>query len=257
MTEQRQAFQPVKSADRTLEVLETLAAAPRRMSLVELSRQLGVPKSSMHGVLKTMERRGWVEADGTGTRFSLGMRALLVGAAYVESDDAVSQAQPVLDWLSDSIGETVHLGRLDGPDIVYLAKRESKHPLRMYSALGRRLPAYATALGKALLAQRRPREVDELYRWPLARLTDNTICEREAFQTELAGIRKRGHALDHEENAEGISCFAVHLNTGTPPTDAISISIPVFRITGETEREAVYLLHQAKSRLEAHTRLRR
>lgn len=66
--DQEPRFQPVKSADRTLEVLESLAAAPARRTLAELARELGVPKSSLHGLLRTMTRRGWVEADPTGTR---------------------------------------------------------------------------------------------------------------------------------------------------------------------------------------------
>lgn len=249
-------FQPVKSADRTLEILETLAAAADRMSLGELARNLGIPKSSLHGILRTMERRRWVEADLSGTRFGLGVQALLVGAAYVETDDVVATAQPVLDWLAGELGETVHLGRLDGDDIVYLAKRESRHPLRLYSAIGRRLPAYATALGKALLAQRRDSEVDALLTWPLPRLTPNTITDPPALHKELDAIRERGYSVDNEENAEGIRCFAVALATALPPTDAISFSIPIFRLSPETEREAIQLLRQAKERLEARTRLR-
>src|SRR5262247_1527598 len=135
----------VKSADRTLEVLEALAAAPRRQSLVELCAALDIPRSSLHGLLRTCTARGWVEADETGTRFGIGLRALRVGASYVDTDDEIQRLQPVLDRLSAQFGETVHLGRLDGCDVVYLAKRESTHPLRLFSAIGRRLPAHATA----------------------------------------------------------------------------------------------------------------
>ena len=124
------------------------------MALVELARELDIPKSSLHGILRTMIARGWVETDATGTRFGLGVRALQVGAAYLDSDDTVGLVASLLDELAQEFGETVHLGRLDGADVVYIAKRESMHPLRLFSAIGRRLPAHATALGKALLAQR-------------------------------------------------------------------------------------------------------
>jgi DNA-binding IclR family transcriptional regulator len=232
------AFQPVKSADRTLDVLEALAVSGGRRSLGELTRALGIPKSSLHGILRTMVRRGWVEADETGTRFRLGLRAVQVGASYVDGDDAVVRFAGVLDGLAAAFGETVHLGRLSGNDVTYLAKRESVHPLRLYSAIGRRLPAHATALGKALLAQRGDAEVADLLAWPLPALTPNTITERVALHAELATIRSRGWAADRQENSVGISCFAVALG----PVDAISVSVPTARLTTDLEARVIAAL---------------
>jgi DNA-binding IclR family transcriptional regulator len=251
MTPVEDEFQPVKSADRTLEVLEVLAASPVRRSLVDLSRTLEIPKSSLHGILRTMARRGWVETDGTGTRFGLGVRALEVGAAYVDADDAVSLLAGVLDDLSRQFGEAVHLGRLDGPDVVYLAKRESVHRLRLYSAIGRRLPAHATGLGKALLAQYP--DPDVFLRWPLAALTPLTITDREAFRVELDRVRARGYAVDREENTEGIICFAmaVPLRDGVPAADAISVSVPTARVEGDTEALVSAALGRAVKHLRA------
>ena len=131
---------PVKSALRTLQILEALSGSASRKSVATLSRDLQIPKSSLHGILRTMEAHGWLETDTTGTLYRLGLRALLTGTAYVESDDIVTLTQMALDSLSDRFGETVHLGRLDGPNVIYLAKRESAHALRLYSAVGRRLP---------------------------------------------------------------------------------------------------------------------
>jgi DNA-binding IclR family transcriptional regulator len=244
------AFQPVKSADRTLEVLEAIAVKNGRATLPELARELGIPKSSLHGILKTLVKRQWVESDETGTRFALGLRALLIGVSFIESDDVVAQVAPVLDWLStESGGEAVHLARLDGPNIVYLAKRESKHALRMYSAVGRRLPAHATALGKVLLAQRTDGEVVDLLDWPLEKITSSTITSRDVLLKELQQIRERGYAEDREENAEGLRCFAVALQVTKPAQDAISFSIPVFRINSELEESALMLLRQAVERV--------
>jgi DNA-binding IclR family transcriptional regulator len=234
-------FQPVKSADRTLDVLEALAGTPGRRSLGDLTRALGIPKSSLHGILRTMVRRGWVEADETGTRFRLGLRAVQVGASYVDGDDAVARHSGVLDALAATFGETVHLGRLSGSDVTYLAKRESVHPLRLYSAIGRRLPAHATALGKALLAQRGDATVDDLLVWPLPGLTPNTITDRGALLAELATIRTRGWAADRQENTVGIVCFAVPVAGGLS-NDAISVSIPTARLTADLEAGVIAAL---------------
>lgn len=232
------AFQPVKSADRTLDVLEALAGRRGRRSLGDLTRELGIPKSSLHGILRTMVRRGWVEVDETGTRFRLGLRAVQVGASYVDGDDTVARFATTLDALAAAFGETVHLGRLSNSDVTYLAKRESVHPLRLYSAIGRRLPAHATALGKALLAQRDDATVADLLDWPLAVLTPNTITDRGALFDELASIRALGWAADRQENTVGISCFAVPLGLD----DAISVSIPTVRLDAGAEARVIAAL---------------
>jgi DNA-binding IclR family transcriptional regulator len=229
-------FQPVKSTDRALDVLEALAAAQRRRSLGDLARTLGIPKSSLSGILRTMVRRGWIEADETGTRFGLGLRALQVGASYVDGDEVVARLSGVLDALAAEFGETVHLGRLAGTAVTYLAKRESVHPLRLYSAIGRRLPAHATALGKALLARRG--DVAERLSFPLPALTPHTITGAAPLRAELAAIRERGWAADREENSIGIACFAVALGD----TDAISISVPTARLTADVEHRMVAAL---------------
>lgn len=244
------AWQPVKSADRTLEILERLADHPGR-SLVELARELDIPKSSLHGILRTMTRRGWVETDATGTRFGLGMRALQVGAAYIEADDAVGLLSGVLDRLADELGETVHLGRLDGPNVVYMAKRESIHPLRLYSAIGRKLPAHATGLGKALLAGLPPAEVDALLGPTLRALTRHTITDRATLRAELDLIAERGWSVDRQENTEGIVCFAMAVPLRTPASDAISISIPAARVTDVTEAIVVGALRRGLDQVRA------
>ena len=236
--------QPVKSAGRTLDLLELLADEPRSWTLVDLARELGIPKSSLHGLLRTLTDRGWVRTDDTGTRFRLGMRALRVGAAYLDGDDTVGLLGGVLDELSRRFGETVHLGRLDGDQVVYLAKRESVHRLRLYSALGRRLPAHATALGKALLAEHPDDEADRMLHWPLARLTPHTVTDRAAFHATLAETRAAGYAVDREENAEGINCLAMAVPLAVPAVDAVSVSVPVTRLGAELEESIVAALRE-------------
>jgi DNA-binding IclR family transcriptional regulator len=247
----RDGFQPVKSAGRTLEVLEALATTPGQQSLGDLARLLEIPKSSLHGILRTMLQRGWVETDPTGTRFGLGVRALQVGAAYLAADDAVSLLDTVLDELGRQFGETVHLGRLDGPHVVYLAKRESVHPLRLYSAIGRHLPAHATALGKALLAEHPDDTVDRLLSWPLRRMTRHTIDDPATLHTALAEIRERGYAIDREENTEGIVCVAMAMPLRRPAVDAISLSVPSTRLDAGVEDRIVEALRAAAEQVRA------
>lgn len=242
-------FRPVKSAARVLKLLEELAASgPRPMR--DLADELGVPRSSMHALLRTMEHSGWLELDATGKRYGLGVNALLVGSAYVDRDDVVSRTAPILDTLAEKTGETVHLGRLEGHHIVYMAKRESIHPLRMFSAVGRRLSAYSTALGKCLLATLTDEEIASRLPPELEAFTPKTITSPEELIEDIGKARARRYAIDDEETAVGLRCFAMALPARGPARgatkDAISISVPVFRLDDEREADIVRLLFEAR-----------
>jgi DNA-binding IclR family transcriptional regulator len=226
-----------KSAARAIQVLERLAEDADRPTLTELARDLAVPKSSLHVVVRTLLHRGWVERDAGG-RLGIGVRALRAGTAYVDADPVVALVAPTLDALVAELDETVHLGRLDGPDIVYLAKRESTQQLRMFSAVGRRLPAYTTALGKGLLAHLPADRLDAHLPAKLERLTEATITDREELRAHLAEIRERGWSSDEGENSQGIACLAVALPLADPPQDALSCSVPTARF-GAERRQAV------------------
>lgn len=150
---------PVKSAVRTVLLLEHFAARPGLHSLADIQSDLSLPKSSLYMLLRTLVNLGWVETDATGTRYGIGVRALLVGSSYIDGDEVVAAARPTLDRLSDDTTETIHLARLDGTSVVYLATRQSQHYLRPFTRVGRRLPVHSTALGKALLATHTDAEV--------------------------------------------------------------------------------------------------
>jgi DNA-binding IclR family transcriptional regulator len=234
------AVRKVKSAVRTVELLEYLAARPDGPArLREISNALEMPRSSAHALLRTLVAQGWVRSDATGTLYGIGVRALLVGTSYLDSDPYLPLITPFLDDLRNELDETFHVARLDGTDVVYLATRESKQYTRTASRVGRRLPAYTTALGKALLAERFGTDRDEHVPAALKPLTAKTIVDRGVLDEVLEDVRVRGYATDDEENTLGLRCFAVALRYCRPAQDAISASVPVGRLTPEREREIV------------------
>lgn len=241
-------YRPVKSAARVLEVLETLATEGP-LNLRDLAAHLHVPKSSMHALLRTMQWRGWLETDATGTLYGLGLRSLLAGSAYVDGDAVVRQTAPVLDQLAARTGETVHLGRLEGSDVVYLAKRESIHQLRLFSSVGRRLPVHAVSLGKALLAEMPDDRALAHLPPELHAVTPKTITDPERLLADLDQVRRRGYAIDDEEATVGLRCFGVALRQRTGTRDAISISVPIVRLGDGREEEIVDLLLRATATL--------
>ena len=237
----------VKSAYRTLQLLELLADTPGRLTLADLQRRLGVPKSSLHGLLQTLAASGWVEQrDGS---YGIGVRALRIGAAYLDHDPMVRSAGPLLAALQRQLDETVHLVRLDGSDVVYLASRESQHNLRVVSRIGRRLPVHATAHGKALLAARSTAEVDALLPATLVALTPDTVTDRQALDAELAETRLRGWAFESGQNTPGLCCFGVAIPSAQPPVYAMSCSIPLARLTEEHRRSVVAALTECADEL--------
>ncbi|MEU2619917.1 IclR family transcriptional regulator [Streptomyces sp. NPDC007157] len=241
----------VKSAARTVELLELLAArGDRPARLQELADELGVPRSSMYALLQTLITRGWVRTDTTGSLYGVGIRTLLTGTTYLDSDPRVRLVRPYLDEASQKLGETIHLARLDGPNVAYLATRESHEYLRTISRVGRRLPAHAGALGKALLAERPAADLPE---GPYEPLTPNSHTTREALTADLAEIRTRGYSIDREEAVTGIIGFGFALRYDTPSQDAISCSVPVTRLTPEHEDQIVAVMREIRARIESGT----
>ena len=221
---------PVKSAERTLALLERLAASDEPVSVVDLHRASGYPRSSLHQLLHTMAASGWIEMLQDGTHVAIGSRALVVGTAYLDRDRALPHAVRALERIRDDTGYTAHYARREGDQVLYLATRETTESRRATSRVGRQLPAHATSLGKALLAELSPAErCDALGDGPLAALTPRTVTDRAALDAQLDGFHERGYAHEREENLAGVSCVSVSVGYRIPATDAISCSMPVAR----------------------------
>jgi DNA-binding IclR family transcriptional regulator len=236
----------VKSAMRTVALLDFFARQGGMYSLTAIQQELGYPKSSLYALLRTLVQLGWVETDPTGTLYRIGMRALLVGASYIDGDPVVGMAHETLEWLAEATGETVHFGRLDDLDVVDLSSRPSRHDLRPVVRVGRRMPAHSTSLGKSLLADQDEPNLPAEFE----RQTENTITDRAELTEELRRVRKRGYAIDREENTLGICCFGVVLRLQRPARDAISVSIPAARLSEAGERDIPALLMRARERIE-------
>jgi DNA-binding IclR family transcriptional regulator len=251
MSEQQpRGVRDVKSAARTVDLLEVLGGLEGRpITLRELADRMDVPRSSLYALLQTLVNRGWVRTDATGSLYAIGVRALLVGTSYIDGDPRLALVKPHLDALAEELGETVHFVRLDGSDVVYLATRESRHYLRPFSRVGRRLPAYTTSLGKSILAERPDTEWESLLPEPLASLTDATL-DRAALLADLTATRERGYAVDHGENTVGLHCIGMALRYDTPVVDAMSCSIPAARMTPEIERTVIEALDRTRLSIE-------
>jgi IclR family acetate operon transcriptional repressor len=221
----------VKSARRAVELLEAFGTNHAWLSLTDLHHHTGIPRSSLHGLLRTLRDVGWIESDEAGTRFRLGVRALICGTAYLDRDPVMPYGTEALERLRDQVGYTCHFARLNGPDIVYLQTRESRTSAHLVSRVGRTLPAHATALGKVLLAELADGELTAVLPKQLAALTELTITDREALRSELAFIRERGFSTERGQSSADVACVAAVVPYRIPATDAMSCSMPADRVT--------------------------
>ncbi|MCP2263051.1 IclR family transcriptional regulator [Promicromonospora thailandica] len=241
---------PVKSAARALDLLDDIAAHGPGTQL-QLSTRLNIPKSSLHALLRTMTDRGWLQTDPTGSVYQLGIHSLVVSSAYLDGDPVLARATAVLDEVAAATEETVHLGRLDGADVIYTAKRESVHPLRMHSAVGRRLPAYATSLGRALLAELPPESRSALVPESIAAITPRTTTDKDAVLEIIDQAAYQGYATESEESCLGVRCFGVALPFTNSSADAMSVAVPISRLGNGREDLIIETLLSVRSRLAA------
>ena len=238
----------VKSAARALDLLDDIAAHGPGTQL-QLANRLGIPKSSLHALLRTMCARGWLDTDQTGSVYRLGIHTLTVSSAYLDGDPVLSRAAAVMDEIAAATEETVHLGRLEGADVIYTAKRESKHPLRMHSAVGRRLPAYATSLGRAMLAEQPESVRAALVPETIEPLTSQATTDRDAVLAIIDNAELLGYAMESEESCLGVRCFGVALPFSRTSVDALSVAVPLSRLDKAREDFIIETLLSVKARL--------
>lgn len=243
----------VKSAERALQVLELLTSRERALTFSEIGEPLGIPLSSLHGLLQTLTTRGWIEYRETTRRYALGLRTLEAGNAYSRSFPLPERALPIMTALRDKVDETVQLAVLDGRHNVYVAKVDGSHALALASEVGRRIPAHATGLGKAMLAGLSPRQLKNLLGGvQLERFTAHTITDLPTLQHHLTEVRRHGYAFDIEEYSIGVQCVAAPIRDSNGQTVAgMSLSVPTVRLDRTRRETALRLLRAAAGQLSA------
>jgi IclR family transcriptional regulator, acetate operon repressor len=200
---------PATAVERALNILE--AAAQRRDGLTnsEISRKLGIPKSSASYILRTLDRRGYLRRDSATGRYRLGLKILTLGGDLRANLDFAELALPFMQALQQRLHLTVHLAALDQNEAVYIEKVEAPGFFRVNTWVGRRMYLHSTSVGKCLLAWRTKQEVETILRdQGLKKRTPKTITSMPKLLAELAHVREQGYSVDDEENSLGARCVA-------------------------------------------------
>jgi IclR family transcriptional regulator, acetate operon repressor len=218
----------VQSLQRAFDLLERLADAGGEASLSELAASSGLPLPTIHRLIRTLVTLGYVRQNSN-RRYTLGSRLIRLGETA--SRQYGTWARPLLSQLVDSVEETANLAVLDGDEVVYVAQVPSKHSMRMFTEVGRRLLPHGTGVGKAMLSQLPRSDVRALLeRTGLPAYTSNTITDATELLDSLDEIAARGFALDESEQELGVRCIAVPV-VGGPTLAAVSVSGPEGRLT--------------------------
>jgi IclR family acetate operon transcriptional repressor len=238
----------VQSLERAFLLLELMAEAGGEVALSRLAEDSGMPPSSIHRLVRTLMARGYVRQLPS-RRYVLGPRLIHLGE--IASQALGAWARPHLNRLVEGIGETANLAMLDGDRVVYAAQVPSRHSMRMFTEVGRRVHLHCTGVGKVLLAGLPEDDVrGVLARAGMPAQTPRTLTDPEALLAQLQAVTAQGYAVDDGEQEAGVRCVAVPVPGGAPAA-AISVSGPEGRLVMNTVPRVVSLLQSAAAALAA------
>lgn len=229
----------MESIDRALVALAELASAGAGgLTLGQLAERLGVHKTTVHRALAALRFREFVTQDPDSGVYRLGVAAVTLGDAYYAGENLSVALHPALVALSRDVDELVHLGTLTGSQVIYLDKVEPERAVRVWSAVGRRMPAATTALGRALLMDRdlSPEALTSYLAGTSLADGSRTSADGQ-LAAALATARERGFASEREENEPGIACVALPLERGGRAVAAVSVTAPRERMPDERMAE--------------------
>ncbi|MBT2468276.1 IclR family transcriptional regulator [Streptomyces sp. ISL-66] len=218
--------------EKSMRILEAVAAPGGPHRLTDLTAAAGVPKSSTFRILASLIEQGFVRSEGE-SRYGVGPR--LRGLSALVSGGEPASIEQTLRELQQATGQTVHLALHSGETITYIRKLEGDQPFRTASRIGMRMPLHTTAIGKSILAHLPENEVRELVAATgLPRRTPKTLTTPQALDAELAAVRAQGFALDDEENEPTIRCVgAAILGPRGRPIGGVSVTTVTFLVSRE------------------------
>lgn len=238
----------VKSALRTLDLIEYIVAHPAGVGAQDISAALAIPVSSLSYLLATLTERNYLTREGRRYYAGPGLDRLRRAR---EDHSLAERAQPLIRALRLQVNETSSLFEQDGWELVAAVTETAEHTLRYSINIGRRTPLHCVAAGKALLAATGSTELERYFAESRRdRFTDHSITDRAALMDEIAAIREVGYARACDEYLMGISAVGAAILSGGRPAAAISVAIPSSRFTPEIETQVVEQVLRTKRALE-------
>ncbi len=238
--------QRIQAIERAILIMNCFSKEESELKLQEICDRLDLNKSTAHGIISTLKHFGMIDQDEETQKYRLGFSLVALGSLVLDRLDVRNIAAPIIKDVCMRTGETVHLGILDGTEVVYIDKQESSQSMRLFTAIGTRYPAYCTGIGKAILAFLPREEQIKCIPDEIKPLTEHTFKSKETVLKDLSLVSSRGYSIDDEENIEGLRCV------GAPVFDysgnvvaAVSVAGPSIRMTKEKLVEVAGILGEA------------
>ncbi len=220
----------IRAVDRALDILLCFTRQTPRLSMSQIADQVKMNKSTVHRLLGTLEKKRFLQRDQSTGLYQLGIRLLQMAYLTLEQNDIRQQAVPFLHRLHEQQRETITLSVLDESDVIFLDVLESPLRVKLAASTGQRLPAFATAAGKALLAHLPQEMAARVFRQSIHPYTSKTILSEESFLEDLRQTQKLGYAISEHEYEEGINAVAAPiLDANGQPLAAITVAGPAYR----------------------------
>ena len=242
-TQKKQADPPtpgdsyVQSFARGLQVIRSFSAGAPRQTLSEVAAASGLTRAGARRILLTLQTLGYVDSDGR--LFALTPRILDLGFAYLSSMPIWNRAEPVMEALVRQVKESCSAAVLDGTDIVYVLRVQTHKIMRINLAVGTRLPAYCTSLGRMLLADLDDATVRErLEALDRTALTRYTITDVDTLVAKVAQARRQGWCLMNQELEEGLISIAA------PVTDRNGRTVAALNVSGQANRTSAKVMQE-------------
>jgi IclR family transcriptional regulator, acetate operon repressor len=226
----------VQSLVRALALLNRIAeSSDDGATLTDLAQRVGLPASTAHRLLTTLEQERYVRFTHDGRFWSVGVQAFVVGCTFTRTRSLAGVARPHMRHLMEDGGETVNLAVEDEGEAVYLSQVECRQMMRAFARPGTRVPLHCSAVGKAILSAASDKKLSKiLHQRGMPRLTVKTITSPSALRAELERVRACGLSIDDEEHAIGLRCIAAPIFDETGDVvAAVSASGPMARIVDE------------------------
>lgn len=214
------------------QILSHLAECQEPQRLYQIVEHTNLTNSTASKILNTLELIGYVQRDPENQEFSLGPALTRFAQRSIEQMDIKSISLPHLQKLQETTTETVHLGIMDQNRVVYIEKLVSKNPVNLSSQIGKSIPLYCSAMGKAMLADQTDEEIEEyLAENELIPKTPQTITSKSDLINEIKRIRNLGYAFDDAEHEKDVFCVGASIRLKGKNFGAFSVSVPKYRLT--------------------------
>jgi IclR family acetate operon transcriptional repressor len=227
-------IESVRAVERALDVLLCFTYQTPELTMTQIAEQVGIHKSTAHRLLATLENKRFIQRDQNTGIYRLGIRLLQMAYLTQEQNDLRRLAVPFMHRLCDKYEENIDLTVLDDTDVIFVNILEGPQRVKLAAAIGQRLPAFATASGKAILAFLPEKMLQHVLDQGMPQLTPYTIHTKEEFIDQIDTIRKHGFAISEQELEEQINAVAAPIfSQGSFPVASIAVAGPAYRLTHE------------------------